>query len=107
MPYFTSSKARKNYYPRVKISWGGGGGLARHNDDGGGFGFLVFIKRLLTRKQIFTWTDCDNVFAHTAAVMHVEMQYYCGHLIRDGRPNHLCKPILTVYKNTFCHSAII
>lgn len=27
MPYFTSSKARKNYYPRVKISWGGGGGL--------------------------------------------------------------------------------
>lgn len=26
MPYFTSSKARKNYYPRVKISWGGGGG---------------------------------------------------------------------------------
>lgn len=22
MPYFTSSKARKNYYPRVKISWG-------------------------------------------------------------------------------------
>lgn len=25
MPYFTSSKARKNYYPRVKISWGGGG----------------------------------------------------------------------------------
>lgn len=25
MPYFTSSKARKNYYLRVKISWGGGG----------------------------------------------------------------------------------
>lgn len=24
MPYFTSSKARKNYYLRVKISWGGG-----------------------------------------------------------------------------------